>query len=373
MKTRRNSIAVLLAVGVAVVLLLTVLSSGFMLHMVIITGLAALLTSSLNIVYGYAGQISLGHAAFYGIGAYSAALMAIEWGVSPWLTMVAAAVLTFVAGGVVAYPAFRTAGIYFAIVTLAVGVIAHIIMMNWISVTRGAQGLPGVPVLTSIPLPWGGELDFIERRTYAVLVWSVLALWLLLTVALLRSHIGDSWIAIRENERLARSLGIAAHQRKVLAQAIAAGGAGLTGALFAFYLGIVSPASFLPMSSLMVLVTVVVGGSGRLYGPLVGAILLTAVPEMLRFAEEFRLVLFGILLLAVVLLMPKGLVGLYDVAIDRYQSIRTRQGGREQHRRGEQHAAQHAVGGNETAELQHDVERGGASDERAVPDPARRG
>jgi branched-chain amino acid transport system permease protein len=298
--------------ALTIVLVISQMSAGFHLHMVIVTGLSVLTASSLNLIYGFAGQISLGHAAFYGIGAYTSAILSLEHGWNPWLGVVAAGLLAFVVGGVIAYPAFRTTGIYFSIVTLSVGVIVHIVMVNWVSLTKGAQGLPGVPPLSSLSIPGVLELDFLDRKTFAYLIWALVGLWMVISARLLRSRLGDSWIAIRENERLARSLGVATYHRKVLAQAIASGVVGAVGGLFAHYLGIVSPSSFIPTASLMILVVVVVGGAGRLFGPLVGAIVLTAAPEFLRFAQAFRLVLFGLVLILVVLFLPRGLIGIGD-------------------------------------------------------------
>jgi branched-chain amino acid transport system permease protein len=313
---------------IGVVLFLLVLGqveSSFYLHMIILTGLSALTASTLNLLYGYAGQISLGHVAFYGTGAYLAAVLTTEHGWSPWLSLIVAPAFCFVLGGLIAIPAFRTAGIYFSIVTLSVGVLAHILMVNWISVTRGAQGLPGIPDLPVFSL-FGAEIDLGDRKPYAILVWIVVLLWTGFLALLLRSRLGDGWIGIRENERLARSLGFPTYRLKVLANAIASGGVGLAGALLAHYMGIVSPASFASMESLMMLVVVVVGGAGRLWGPVLGAVVLTALPEWLRFADDLRLVLFGVILLLIVLYLPQGLMGGVDRIIALLGSLPKRLG-----------------------------------------------
>lgn len=304
-RSARPAAGIVTVVIVGVVI--TQLDSSYYLHLAILTALSALTAASLNVVYGLAGQISLGHIAFYGAGAYFAAIVTVDHGWSPWVALVLTPLATGVAGGLLAVPAFRTSGIYFAIVTLAVGIVVHIVMINWVDVTHGPQGMPGVPYLPEVSLP-GLTLDFSDHKTLALGLWALVGCWIAMTAWLLRTRLGDAWIAIRENERLARSLGVPSYRMKVVAQAIAAAGAGLAGALLGFYLGIVSPATFAPMESLMILVIVVVGGAGRLIGPVAGAVVLTTVPEWLRFADELRLILFGLVLLAIVMFLPGGLV-----------------------------------------------------------------
>ena len=261
------------------------------------------LTVSLNLVNGYAGLFSLGHAAFYGIGAYTSGLLAVRLGLSFPITFLAAGGVAMLFGALLSLPAVRLRGIYLAIVTLAFAEIVRLMLINMQWLTRGPFGLPGIPVPTF--------LNYSITSDGGVFV---LALLLLLTTIYVVEQImahrpGQALLAIREDESAAAACGINVFRYKVMALAIAAFMAGLAGSLYAHYTRFISPDSFTLNESFSILAMLVLGGMGSTGGALLGAIVLTAIPELFRFAADYRMLIYGITLTLVILVRPQGILG----------------------------------------------------------------
>ncbi|MBI3312095.1 MAG: branched-chain amino acid ABC transporter permease [Candidatus Omnitrophica bacterium] len=280
-------------------------------HIDVLTGagLYALLALGLNIVVGFTGLLHLGYAAFFAIGAYAYALLNLHLGIPFWLGLAAAAVTAGFFGVMLGIPAIRVRGDYLAIVTLGFGEIVRIAVTNLEQWTGGPNGLLGIAHPT-VWMPGRGVYDFsVESVPYYYLVLGLLAL---VTGACLRmsgSRIGRAWAAIREDELAASCSGIDAFQLKLLAQGCGAAIAGMAGAIFAAKQGTITPDSFDFVLSVMVLAMVVLGGLGSVPGAIIGALVLGTLPELLRGFEQYRMLVFGLVMIIMMRLRPQGLLG----------------------------------------------------------------
>lgn len=295
------------AVAIAAPWLVAAVAPGqqrYVVHVLIFTALFAALALSYDLVVGHVGSLSLAHPAFFGVGAYTAAILSTRAGF-PFVADVAAAVL---AAGLVAalagVPLFRLVDHAFAVGTLGFAVVAWIVATNWVDVTRGPL------CITGIPKPAFGTLAITTLPAYYWLVLSALAVVLLLYRLLTTFRLGRAFHAVRDNEPLAAAAGINPLRYRMLAFTIGGAIAGGVGALYAHYLSVFCPEEMTVALTVNLLVMVFLGGVGTLRGVLVGAILFTALPEVLRLAPTWRLVIYGALLLVIVVRSPEGLEGL---------------------------------------------------------------
>ena len=283
------------------------------LHTLIMAGIFAVLALSLNLLLGYTGQLSLGHAAFFGIGAYATALLTVKLEWSPWLGLLAATALPAAAGWVVGRLALKLRGAYFVLLTISFAGVVSLVSVNWMELTNGPLGLPGIPPV-EIALPGLPALSLRTKGAYYYLVLAAVALSYLVCLALVRSRVGRALIALRENETLAASVGIDGTRYLVLAAVLSAAMAGLGGGLYAHYTRFVSPEVFLFTYTVTMVIMVVAGGKGTLAGPIVGAVLFTVLPEALRAATswQWQMLLYGVILVAVLYFMPRGIVPMLE-------------------------------------------------------------
>jgi branched-chain amino acid transport system permease protein len=280
------------------------LPSPYHLHVLIMAGIFAILALSLNLLLGYAGLLSLGHAAFFGIGAYASALLALRLA---WPFAAGFVTAVAVAGGtgyLTGRLAIRLRGAYFVLVTLSFAGVVSLVSVNWMDLTNGPLGLPGVPPAELL------GFAFATKRSVYYLVLAVAAGAYLLCARLVRSRIGRALIALRENEPLAASVGVDGTRYLALATALSAALAGTAGSLYAHYTRFVSPEVFLFSYTLTMVVMVVAGGKGTLAGPVVGAVVFTVLPEALRLlvAWQWQMLLYGTFLLLTVFFLPQGVV-----------------------------------------------------------------
>lgn len=267
----------------------------------------------LNIVVGLAGMLDLGYIAFYGIGAYSYALLNIHYGLSFWVCLPLAAGLSCIAGCIIGYPTLRMRGDYLAIVTLAFGEIVRLILNNWMSLTNGPNGILGVKVPGifypnffngfSIEHLWLKKLHYLYYVALALAIFTIIAVY-----RLNFSRIGRAWESIREDETAAELMGVNTFLLKLLAYAMGAVFAGLAGAFFAARMRFVSPESFTFLESAMVLCMVVLGGMGSIPGIILGAAALIVLPELFRGFELYRMLAFGAAMVIMMLFRPAGLI-----------------------------------------------------------------
>jgi branched-chain amino acid transport system permease protein len=276
--------------------------SSYLLHLLIMWGIFSLVTLSLNVAFGFAGQLSLGHAGFWGIGAYASAL-AVAAGV-PWLAaFLFAGLLTSVVGALVSVPFLRLRGIYLGMATLGFGEIVHLMLRNSEAITGGALGLRAIPA----PRLFG--LVISSQRAYAYLVLAVLALVALACIRLMNSAQGAAFRALSQDEIAAEAAAVNVTAYKIAAMALSCFIAGLSGSLLAHYTTYLSPENFTVAESLLILTMLIVGGRGNVLGSLAGAALLTLLPEALRSAPAIRPLLYGLMLMAVAVRRPQGILG----------------------------------------------------------------
>jgi branched-chain amino acid transport system permease protein len=255
----------------------------------------------LNIVVGLAGLLDLGYIAFYGVGAYTYALLSMHFGMSFWLCLPAAALLAAVAGCIIGYPTLRMRGDYLAIVTLGFGEIVRLILNNWMDLTNGPNGILGIPR----PELFGFQFASLSSLYYVILG---IAMFTVLAVYRLNfSRIGRAWEAIREDETAAELMGVNTFLLKLLAYAMGATFAGLAGAFFAARMRFAGPESFSFLESAMVLAMVVLGGMGSIPGVILGVLALVALPELFREFELYRMLVFGGVMCTMMLIRPAGL------------------------------------------------------------------
>ena len=284
---------ILLASAAAVIPFLT--SNTYYLYVAISVGLLTIVTSGLNVLAGFTGQTSLGHAGLYAFGAYTAALCATRAGLNEWVAIATAVVVTSVVGAAVAAAALRVSGPYLAMVTIAFGLIVEGVLIEWGSVTGGPGGI------FNIPKP------ALRIHYWTVTLAAALALWL--TANLRGSAWGRALVAVKESEVAAESLGLSAYYVRIVAFTVSAAFAGAAGALFTFANGYISPDSFTLQTSILFLLALLFGGLGRIAGPVVGSLALTLLPELLTRLIDYRLILYGTLLLVSIYWLPEGLVG----------------------------------------------------------------
>jgi branched-chain amino acid transport system permease protein len=274
----------------------------------IVCAINVMLAIGLDFILGYAGQLNLGHSAFYGIGAYVSTLLIMTLGVPFWMAFVFGVVSAGAAGMALAIFAVRLRGHYLAIASLGFAVIVHQVLLNWISLTQGPLGIYAIKPPPAIALPGLPIISFSNTANMFYLVAGFALLFYLLLDQLVRSPIGETLAAIREDEVSAASFGIDCTAWRVFAFGIGSAVAGAAGAFYASFVGTLVPDAFIITESFTILAMVIVGGMGTLIGPVCGAILLTILPELLRGFGDLRLVLYGAALTLAVLFMPGGIV-----------------------------------------------------------------
>jgi branched-chain amino acid transport system permease protein len=296
----------LLAGGALVVLALLPLAfEQYKLYIASLTLVYLVLAIGLNLTLGYAGQISLGHAAFMAFGAYAVAILG-QRGLPFELGLVLGVVIAFGWGLVVGFPALKVKHHYLAMVTLGFNIIAFLVLRNWERLTGGSFGISG------IARPAWGPISFASDRAYYLYILGWAAVVVVSAYWILSSRWGRAFRAIRENEMRAAVVGVNLRTYKVMAFAIGAAYAGIGGALFAPLLGYIDPGAFTLDRSIQFLMMVVMGGLGRFEGPFIGAAVVTILPEALRASEGLYLIIYALAVILMMLFMPKGLVGIWD-------------------------------------------------------------
>jgi branched-chain amino acid transport system permease protein len=267
------------------------------------TGIAiatfAVLSTGLNLIYGYAGLLSFAQVAFFGLGGYGAALLVTRLGCSFWLALPAAAVVATFAGLLIGYSSLRLSRHAFAIVSLSFALLCGIVARDWVSLTRGSMGIPG------LSLPGFDAPAQMYRLTITAALIMLLGFHVLLS-----SRLGRALQAIKLNEPLAQSQGIDPLRYKLLAIGVSAAASGVMGALFVFHLSIVDPSVFDFYYTETMLIMVILGGAGSFWGVIGASVVFSIVPDLLRFSPDLRLVLYGLVLVAAMLLFPGGFAGL---------------------------------------------------------------
>jgi branched-chain amino acid transport system permease protein len=306
-KPRRNPLVSLIILAVVLVVMVVVpqVTSEYITYVAVLAMLYAVLTGSYDILTGYTGPLTFCHGAFYGIGAYTSALLTLKAGFPFWVAFPVSGIGVFLFGALIGYPALRLRGHYFAVTTFFFAHFVYLVILNSVGLTSGPLGLGGIkPPEGFLGINFAG----LKASYYLIFIYGVIvivALWLFI-----RSGVGKLLVTIRENEELSEAIGVNTSFFKVLAFSIGAGVAGLTGSLFAHFFRLLHPTTFAWMTSEMVVIMSLVGGLGTLIGPIIGAGIVTLILELMRFAPELRFITWSVALIAVLIIEPKGLMGL---------------------------------------------------------------
>ncbi len=279
------------------------ITNAYHLQILVFIGIYIILALSLNLLNGYIGLLSIGHAAFYGIGAYASAKLTMSAGVPFLLAMPGAGLIAGAAGYLLAKPTLRLAGIYMTLVTLGFNIILFLVLQNWMSFTNGPLGIMDIPE----PVIFGYTIG--SRTGYYYLILTLVLLTLGSMHRLIHGRFGRALISIREDELAAESMGVNTTRYKIQAFVLAAFYAGIAGSFYAHFIKYISPDSFYIYESFILLAMLAFGGQGNLIGPVVGAAVLFLLPEMFRFLEEYRMLVYGVVLIVMMLVRRQGLLG----------------------------------------------------------------
>jgi branched-chain amino acid transport system permease protein len=307
-------IAIVLLAIVLALAIPSIKGNQFVMNMIVMIFIYATLASAWNIIGGYAGQLSLGHASFFGIGAYSVVLLNINYGISPWLGMIVGIVLAIIAAIIIGWPCFRLRGPFFCLATIAVGEVLRVLAINLTDLTFGAVGV-------SVPMTKYGfsNMLFSGKWVYMIITAIILALVLYVTYKLERSRLGYYLVAIREDQDAAASLGVNERSSKIISFAISAIFTAVSGSIYAQFILYIDPASvFASNISLQMVVMSVIGGLGTLWGPMLGALLMVPMNELIRAyfggtMHGLNLLIYSVLLIIVILIIPRGI---YPTLVD---------------------------------------------------------
>jgi branched-chain amino acid transport system permease protein len=302
MKLERNTILAFLLIAAVFPLVVT---DQYVLHIGILVLFYAVLATSLNLVVGYVGEFSLGHTAFLGIGAYTAAIISLRFGVPMWATVPLAGLISAAFGMIIGAITLRLQGPFFVIVTLAFAEVLRLVADNWIGLTNGPMGLAGVPQ----PAALADASNLFGKQFYFYIALAITAVSLYLAYRFVYSNAGRAAVTVRENRFVAQSVGIRPFSYAMQAFVLGALLAGMAGGFYAHYISFVGAEVFRFSFMVTMIIIVLVGGKGTLIGPLIGALLVTLLEEYLREAKELRMSIFGLVVMAIVLFMPRGLMG----------------------------------------------------------------
>jgi branched-chain amino acid transport system permease protein len=297
------------------------LTDQYFLHILITTGIFTIGAMSLNLLLGYTGQLSLGHVAFFGIGAYTSALTTLGFDVEmgsytfvhdPWPTMVGFTLAVIVAGlcgYLIGKLSFKVRGAYFVIVTISFAEVVRLVALNWVDLTQGPLALNNIPAFT-LQFPGVGEYTLWSKVPNYYLVLAVAVVSYVIIKRLVGSRIGRAMVALKENESLAVSVGIDVTRYLVLAAVISAALAGAAGSLYAHYVKIIDPEIFLFIYTVTMVIMVVTGGKGTLAGPVVGGLIFGILPVILRsfLGPELQWIIYGLFMIFIVFVLPQGIV-----------------------------------------------------------------
>ncbi len=306
-----------LLVVLAVMASLPFLVNPFYLGVVVLGAIYAVAVLGLHFLMGLSGQLSLAQGAFFGLGAYTSAILSTRYDVPFYGTMAGAVVAGLVVGLALGYATLRLTGHYLALATIGFAVIAHIVFLQWRAVTNGPDGISGTKA------PTIGSMVFEQNFYYFYIVWAFLVVLALVAWKLKRSRVGLAWLAIREDELAAAATGIDILNYKVLAFTLSTVYGCIAGGLYAHGLThYISPDNFVFDLSVTMLVMLLLGGQGSAIGAIIGAMLVTALPEGLRFLDRYYLVVYGALVILLVIYLPQGLWGLVEGKVARRRARR---------------------------------------------------
>ena len=301
-----------IALAIIILILPVFVESKYYFIVLNVIGLNTIVVVGLNLLIGFAGQISLGHAAFYGLGSYFSGILTVNYGFPLWPAMLIGMLATGMIAYLIGYPSLKLRGHYLVMATLGFGIIVNILMGELEQFTGGHDGLIGIPQLAI------GGFTFDNDLKNFYLIWSFVFLSMLAARNLLNSRVGRALRAVHGSETAANSLGINTADYKVKVFVLSAMFASISGSLYAHYITFISPSSYDFYYSIQVVTMVIVGGLGSLWGSLFGAGMLTFISEALHIAKQYHIIAYGIFLCLVLVFLPEGiLVGCYNFFLRR--------------------------------------------------------
>ncbi|MBB4112793.1 branched-chain amino acid transport system permease protein [Rhizobium sp. BK226] len=280
-----------------------VVSNNYFLLIATLIGIYVIVNSGLDIVYGYSGQITLGQAGFYAIGAYTSAILSLHTDLPVFFCMIAGGLLSSFLGMIIAIPSVKLVHHFLAMVTIGFGEIVRLLAVNGGELTGAADGIPFVPKLSI----GGFTFDTVNKYYYFVLAAVVVLLWM--KQNLVKSRIGRAFRSIRDNSDAASAFGINVHRMKVTAFTIEGFFGGFGGALYAHLIGFISPETFSLQQSVLFLTMVLLGGGGSFWGPIIGTVVISVLFELLQPLGQAQMAIYGLIIMGVMLFMPRGIVG----------------------------------------------------------------
>jgi len=309
-KKKYNKLIYLLLIILLFTLPILFKGSQYFLLLACIIGIYIIVVSGLDILVGYSGQISIGHAAFYAIGAYASVILNVRLGINVWFSIVLGGIITVLMAVCIAIPSVKLVHHFLAMLTIAFGEVINAIIVNWREVTGGHTGL------MNIPPPKIGSLIFDNNFSYFYIVYIFVIIFLISKQRIVHSRTGRALKAIRESEIAADGLGINIRFYKVLAFSVSAFYAGFAGGLYAYLINFISPQTFTLDQSIIFLTMVLLGGSGSFMGPIIGSIVLTLIIEYLQIISYYQTLVYGLFLLIIAMYFPSGTISLFSTGKD---------------------------------------------------------
>lgn len=305
----------ILGVGLLLALLPILLQGHYLMGISVLVGIFSLATLGLDLLFGYTGQLSLGQAAFMGIGAYTTGILTVKLGLSPLLALVTGGVLAGAFALLVGGPVLKLRGYYLVLVTLAGGQVCEMVLVGWRNLTGGPSGLAGVPQFQL------GGFTFSSDIHYHYFVWALVLLVLVGLQHLVSGRVGRALKAIAADDVAAGVLGVDVAAFKLKVFVVSAVLAGIAGSLYAHYMQFISPDMVGIQTSFSLVIMLVLGGVGRLWGVLVGVTLLKVLPQVIGWMQDYQLIIHGLLLMVVMVCMPQGIMGAVRAYLDRREVV----------------------------------------------------
>lgn len=307
----RNHLLLLILLAVAIVLFPLFMTNVYLLTVMIFVGIHVLVALGLTMLMGFAGQLSLCQAAFYGLGAYATAFFSAKLGLPPPLSIPLAMTLACFVALVLGIPALKLRGHYLAMATLGFGEIVNIVFKEWGAVTGGPSGFIGIPKLSF------GSFVFDTDLRFYFFVWVSVLIAVMFLSNLVHSRVGRGLQALKRNEEAAATMGVPVARYKIKVFMLSAALASFGGALYAHYVTVISPESFDVVFSVILVTMVVAGGLTSVWGGVIGASIFTMLPNVLQAFEDYSIVIYGAILLFILMFMPQGIVGLIATTADK--------------------------------------------------------
>ena len=321
-KVYHNSFIGLIILPILIAVLPVVIPSSYILTVFIMVGIYALVCNGMTMLIGYAGQISLGHAAFYGIGAYSSAIISTTYGLSPWIGMIVGMIIAGIIAIIVGIPTFKLKGHYLALATLGFGIIVFTLFKEFRELTGGSNGFFGIPSINLFGFEFNSDLR------YFYLVWVFVFIGIIFSRNIIHSRIGRALRSIEGSEIASDAVGVNIMKYKLQVFVLSAMFASLAGSLLAHYVSFINPDLFGAMTSIYFLIMVIIGGSKSIWGSVIGAATYVLLGELLKHfmpillpnkGGEFEIVFFGILLVVTLIYMPNGLSPQLEKIFSKFQ------------------------------------------------------